>query len=150
MKNIATEMPNAASIASAVAAGKISARELLDVSITCIASTDRRVNAFTDLTLARAQKEADAVDAQCARWRQHGNAADKPGAGAMTDSGPLRVVVLNGYFHDHATPCGAPTSRPARQRCADHAARGASGADAGRKGETLGVGEWLAGLEKCR
>ena len=67
-------MPNAASIASAVAAGKISARELLDVSITCIASTDRRVNAFTDLTLARAQKEADAVDAQCARWRQHSQA----------------------------------------------------------------------------
>ena len=108
MKNIATEMRNAASIASAVAAGKISARELLDVSITCIASTDRRVNAFTDLTLARAQKEADAVDAQCARWRQRGNAADKPG--------PLAGVpyaVKNLFEHWDVLLCAAtPVSAP--------------------------------------
>ena len=79
MKNIATTMPDAASMASAVTAGEVSAREWLDASISCIESTDQRVNAFTDLSLDRARKEADAVDAQCARWRQHGSAIDKLG-----------------------------------------------------------------------
>lgn len=70
---------DAAQMATAVAAGDVSARELLSASIARIDATDAKVNAFTDRTLARAEREADAVDAQCARWRQHGDVADKPG-----------------------------------------------------------------------
>lgn len=76
MKSIAND---ARAMATSVAAGDVSARELLAASVARIETTDARVNAFTERTLARAGREADAVDAQCARWRQHGNAADKPG-----------------------------------------------------------------------
>ncbi len=64
MNNIAFD---AATMAAAVAAGKISARELLKASLDRIAKTEPMVNAFTEQTLARAHAEADAVDAQRAR-----------------------------------------------------------------------------------
>jgi len=51
-------------MARAVASGEVSARELLDVSLARIESTDDRVNAFTEKTLARARAEADAIDAR--------------------------------------------------------------------------------------
>ena len=53
---------DASAMASAVRAGEISARELLDTCVARIAATDAQVNAFTSQTLARAQQEADAVD----------------------------------------------------------------------------------------
>ena len=59
MKNTAFD---AAAMASAVRAGEVSARELLDSCLARIAATDAQVNAFTSKTLVRAQQEADAVD----------------------------------------------------------------------------------------
>jgi len=76
MKYLANETRR---MAVSVAAGEVSARELLSASMARIDATDARVNAFTDRTVTRAEREADAVDAQCARWRQHGNPADEPG-----------------------------------------------------------------------
>ena len=70
---------DAASMAASVVGGDVSARELLAQALARIDATDARVNAFTGRTLDRAEHEASAVDAQCARWRQHGNVADKPG-----------------------------------------------------------------------
>ncbi|WP_341917382.1 AtzE family amidohydrolase [Polaromonas sp. YR568] len=75
MKNIAN---NAAVMAAAVAAGDVSARELLDASLARIAATDGRVNAFTGQTLARARAEADAVDAQRAASQPLGPLAGVP------------------------------------------------------------------------
>jgi AtzE family amidohydrolase len=50
-------------LADAIAAGEISAREALDDCIGRIEATDRRVNAFTGKSYARARDEAAAVDA---------------------------------------------------------------------------------------
>ncbi|MDO9361177.1 MAG: AtzE family amidohydrolase [Polaromonas sp.] len=75
LQNIAHD---AAAMAAAVAAGDVSARELLDASVARIAATDARVNAFTAQTLARAQAEADAVDAKRARGEALGPLAGVP------------------------------------------------------------------------
>jgi amidase/aspartyl-tRNA(Asn)/glutamyl-tRNA(Gln) amidotransferase subunit A len=63
MKNIAFGL-DAPAIARGVAAGEFSAREVLAASVARIEATDGQVNAFTDRTFARAQAEADAVDAR--------------------------------------------------------------------------------------
>ncbi len=67
MKSIAIdafENLDAAAMAALVAAGEVSARELLDASLMRIDASDTRVNAFTEQTRSRAYAEADAVDAQ--------------------------------------------------------------------------------------
>ncbi|GAB3480899.1 AtzE family amidohydrolase [Polaromonas eurypsychrophila] len=69
---------DAATMAAAVAAGELSARELVDASLSCIAATDGQVNAFTETTAARARAEADAVDAQRARGDTLGPLAGVP------------------------------------------------------------------------
>ncbi len=69
---------DASAMAAAVAAGQVSARELLDASLACIDSTDGRVNAFTETTRTRARAEADAVDAQRARGEPLGPLAGVP------------------------------------------------------------------------
>jgi len=61
---------DAARMAQAVRSGAVSARELLAASLARIAATDGLVNAFTLQTRARAEAEADAVDAQRARAPQ--------------------------------------------------------------------------------
>ena len=61
---------DAARVAQAVRSGAVSARELLAASLARIAATDGQVNAFTLQTRARAEAEADAVDAQRARAPQ--------------------------------------------------------------------------------
>ena len=61
---------DAARMAQAVRSGAVSARELLAASLARIAATDNQVNAFTLQTRARAEAEADAIDAQRARAPQ--------------------------------------------------------------------------------
>ena len=75
MKNIAFD---AVAMAAAVAAGEVSARELVDASLARIAATDDRVNAFTETTGDRARAEADAVDAQRVRGEPRGPLAGVP------------------------------------------------------------------------
>ena len=75
MKTIAFD---ASAMAAAVAAGEVSARELVDASLACIAATDGRVNAFTETTRDRARAEADAVDARRARGEALGPLAGVP------------------------------------------------------------------------
>ncbi len=54
-------------LAAAIAAGELSAAEVLEQRIACIEATDSRVNAFTGKTYARARAEAAAIDARRAR-----------------------------------------------------------------------------------
>ena len=75
MKTIALD---AWAMATAVASGEISARELVDASFARIAATDGTINAFTGKTVARARAEADAVDAQRARGDVLGPLAGVP------------------------------------------------------------------------
>ncbi len=75
MKTIAID---AVAMAAAVAAGEVSACELLDTSLARIEATDGRVNAFTDQTLARARAEAGAVDARRAQGHALGPLAGVP------------------------------------------------------------------------
>ncbi len=65
-------------MAAAVAAGEVSARELVESSLAQVAATDGRVNAFTEKTAARARAEADAVDAQRVRGEALGPLAGVP------------------------------------------------------------------------
>jgi AtzE family amidohydrolase len=60
-------MRSGLSIVRAVHAGDLRAADALEHCIARIDATDRRVNAFTDLTLDRAHREADAIDAMRAR-----------------------------------------------------------------------------------
>jgi len=69
---------DAAAMATAVAAGEVSARELVDASLASIAVTNGQVNAFTETTQDRARAEADAVDAQRARGEVLGPLAGVP------------------------------------------------------------------------
>ncbi|MDE2146165.1 MAG: AtzE family amidohydrolase [Burkholderiales bacterium] len=62
-------MAGAAATAQAVQAGSVSAREAVQASLTRIAATDPRVNAFTAVLAERALKRADAVDASPRRAR---------------------------------------------------------------------------------
>ena len=61
---------DAARMAQAVRSGAVSARELLSASLARMEATDGQVNAFTLQTRARAEAEADAIDAQRARAPQ--------------------------------------------------------------------------------
>jgi AtzE family amidohydrolase len=54
-------------IAQAIAAGELSAREVLEERIERIEATNAQVNAFTGKSYVRARAEADAVDAQRSR-----------------------------------------------------------------------------------
>jgi AtzE family amidohydrolase len=69
MENIpsGTGPMNTFDIAQAIAAGDLSAREVLEARIARIEATDARVNAFTGKSYVRARAEADAVDAQRSR-----------------------------------------------------------------------------------
>jgi AtzE family amidohydrolase len=75
MKSIALD---ASDMAAAVAAGEVSAAELLDASLARIAATDASVNAFTAKCLDRARAEARAVDAQRAAGAPLGPLAGVP------------------------------------------------------------------------
>ncbi len=61
------DTPDVLSLAHSIAAGQRSAREVLADRVARIAETNQAVNAFTDQTLARAEAEADAVDARRAK-----------------------------------------------------------------------------------
>jgi amidase/aspartyl-tRNA(Asn)/glutamyl-tRNA(Gln) amidotransferase subunit A len=54
-------------LAQTIAAGEVSAREVLEARIAHIEATDSKVNAFTGKSYARARLAADAVDAQRSR-----------------------------------------------------------------------------------
>ena len=69
---------DAAAMASAVACGDVSARELLQAGVTQIEATDGAVNAFTERTLTRAFAEAQAVDARRSRGEHLGALAGVP------------------------------------------------------------------------
>ncbi len=56
--------PDVVALAHSIASGQRSAREVLADCVARVAETDPAVNAFTDQTLERAQREADAVDAR--------------------------------------------------------------------------------------
>jgi amidase/aspartyl-tRNA(Asn)/glutamyl-tRNA(Gln) amidotransferase subunit A len=58
---------NTLELLRAVATGRVSAREVCDAALVRIEASDARVNAFTERTVARARREADAVDAARAR-----------------------------------------------------------------------------------
>ncbi len=60
-------MRSGLSIVRAVRVGELRATDALEHCIARIDATDRRVNAFTDLTFERARREAERVDAQRAR-----------------------------------------------------------------------------------
>ncbi len=59
--------PDVVSLAHSIATGQRSAREVLADCVARVAATNEAVNAFTDQTLARAEREADAVDARRAK-----------------------------------------------------------------------------------
>ena len=56
-------------MAAAVAAGRLSARALVEASLARIGATDARVNAFTDVVADRALRRADAIDDRLASIR---------------------------------------------------------------------------------
>ena len=57
---------SASRIAAAVRSGAVGAARVVDECLECIASTDARINAFTDLTAERARRRAAALDRQVA------------------------------------------------------------------------------------
>ena len=75
MKYIANDAP---AMASSIASGKTTARELLESCISRIEATDAGINAFTDKTLSRAFAEANAVDARRAKGHALGPLAGVP------------------------------------------------------------------------
>ena len=75
MKTIAND---AAFMAASVASGKTTARALLESCVRQIEATDPQVNAFTDKTLNRAFRDADAVDASRAKGEALGPLAGVP------------------------------------------------------------------------
>jgi len=75
MKTLAFD---AAAMAAAVASGGVSARELVEASLARVATTDGRVNAFTEATSVRARAEADVVDARRVRGEPLGPLAGVP------------------------------------------------------------------------
>lgn len=63
---------NAAGIASAVASRELSATAVVEATLTCIATQNRHLNAFTDVLPARAYRRAEALDAALARGETPG------------------------------------------------------------------------------
>jgi len=68
----------AAETAAAIRAGRRRAREVTEAALADIAARDGRLNAFTEVTAARARAEADAVDAAVAAGRDPGALAGVP------------------------------------------------------------------------
>ncbi|MGE3144565.1 MAG: AtzE family amidohydrolase [Pseudorhodoplanes sp.] len=68
----------ASEIAVRVARGEVSASEAVEASLALIASRDGKLNAFTDVTAARARKKAKALDAVRARGKSLGPLAGVP------------------------------------------------------------------------
>ncbi|KMO36287.1 amidase [Methylobacterium variabile] len=68
----------AAGIAAAVAAGRLTAAASVESALARIAAIDPGVNAFTDVTAARARARAAEIDAQCAAGRAPGPLAGVP------------------------------------------------------------------------
>jgi AtzE family amidohydrolase len=68
----------AAGIAAAVRAGRLSAVAVAEQALAAIAARDGAVNAFTDVTAARARAEAEAVDRAVAAGRDPGPLAGVP------------------------------------------------------------------------
>jgi aspartyl-tRNA(Asn)/glutamyl-tRNA(Gln) amidotransferase subunit A len=68
----------AAEIASAVEAGKLSARDAVEAALARIAQHDAALNAFTDVTAERARARARAVDAALAAGKTVGPLAGVP------------------------------------------------------------------------
>lgn len=58
---------DAVQLAQLIASGECSASEVLSASLDRVASTDCKVNAFTELTIDRARAKADAIDAMRVR-----------------------------------------------------------------------------------
>ncbi len=69
---------DALTMAAQVAAGQVSAHELVQNCVTQVEATDARVNAFTEKTWQRAFAEADAVDASRAKGHKLGPLAGVP------------------------------------------------------------------------
>ena len=69
---------SAATIAAAVAAGRTRATDVIAATLARIATVDRKLNAFTDVTAARAQAKAAAVDAAVAAGKSPGPLAGVP------------------------------------------------------------------------
>ena len=75
MSNIAIDAP---AMAASIASGETTARDLLEACVSQIEATNTKVNAFTDKTLNRAFREADAVDARRAKGEALGPLAGIP------------------------------------------------------------------------
>jgi 1-carboxybiuret hydrolase len=69
---------SAAAITSAVAAGKTSAREVIEAALARIGARNAALGAFTDVTATRALAKADAIDAARARGTSLGPLAGAP------------------------------------------------------------------------
>lgn len=69
---------SASAIAAAVRAGEVSATEVAEAALARIAAQDQSINAYTDVTAARALAEAGAVDAARAQGRELGPLAGVP------------------------------------------------------------------------
>ena len=69
---------SALDIARAVAEGAATARAVVEAALERIASLNPRLNAFTDLTAARARARAAAIDARRARGESVGPLAGAP------------------------------------------------------------------------
>jgi len=59
-------------LAGALAARRVSSREVTDAALARIAATDARVGAFLTVTAERARAQADAADARAAKGARHG------------------------------------------------------------------------------
>ncbi|QRE77116.1 AtzE family amidohydrolase [Methylobacterium aquaticum] len=73
-----TNLETAAGIAAAVAAGRLSATAAIEAALARIAAIDPGVNAFTDVTAARARARAAAIDAGLAARQAPGPLAGVP------------------------------------------------------------------------
>ena len=69
---------SATGIAAAVAAGRITARAVVEASLARIAAVDPKINAFTDILAARARATADSIDEKRARGKNIGPLAGVP------------------------------------------------------------------------
>jgi AtzE family amidohydrolase len=76
MPNLAWQ--SATETAAAVAAGSISAKAVVEATLARIAARDSALNAFTDVTAARAKERAATIDAERAAGRKPGPLAGVP------------------------------------------------------------------------